>query len=334
MKIIRPYKEGEEKYYADTCKSLIDAGARGKIKYNALSRFTYPGKRLTGDTTGLNSVGYWDGVTVQDWGLDWHRNEGIEIHFLESGTMPYYSQDQEITLTANDMTITRPWQSHKVGNPNVGIGKMYWLIIDVGVRKPHVEWRWPDWVILSKTDLDRLTMHIRLNEKICWQGNSKICTCFQKMRELIDSDVDGNNASKLRFHVNELLIHILDLFDKRGVQNNTNIYESLQRVKLFIHELQETLSNSWTLDEMAKASGLGVTHFTHIFKQVTNQTPLQYLNLKRLEMAQKLLLLKPYKSIGDIAFDCGFSSAQYFATVFRKQLNLTPQKFRLTKYEW
>lgn len=331
--IIKPFKEGDKIYYADTCKNLIDAGNRAKIKYNALSRFTYPGKRLTKDTIGLNSVGYWDAVSAQDWGLDWHRNEGIEIHFLESGSMPYLSQDFDITLTANDLTITRPWQSHKVGNPFVGIGKMYWLILDVGVRKPHVEWRWPEWIILSKPDLDRLTMYIRLNEKPCWKGNARICSCFQNMRELIDTDVDGNNSSKIRFHVNELLILLLDMFDHGDIKSNSDLNESLQRVNLFIHELQETLHEPWTSEAMANASGLGITHFTHFFKQITNQTPMQYLNLKRIELAQKLLRIDLHKSITDIAYYCGFSSSQYFATIFKKHCQLTPNEYRLNAFK-
>ncbi|MBI9059867.1 helix-turn-helix transcriptional regulator [Labilibaculum sp. DW002] len=327
--IIQPFKEEDKIYYADTCQSLVGAGDRGKIKYNALSRFTYPGKRLTDETTGLNSVGYWDGASEQDWGLDWHRNEGIEIHFLESGNMPYLLKDSELHLQANDMTITRPWQSHKVGNPEVGIGKMYWLILDVGVRKPHMDWIWPDWIILSDTDLERLTLFLRQNEQAYWKGNKRIRDCFQKLGELIDSDVEGSNSSKLRFRVNELFLLILDLFDQGGVKLNPHLTDSHRSVELFISELSETLQDPWTTEEMAKASGLGITRFTYIFKQITNQTPMQYLNRIRLEMAKQILISKPDKSIADISFSCGFSSSQYFATSFKKHLQTTPNEYRL-----
>lgn len=328
--IIQPFKEEDKIYYADTCQTLISAGNRGKIKYNALSRFTYPGKRLTDETTGLNSVGYWDGASQQDWGLDWHRNEGIEIHFLESGHMPFRLKDTELSLQANDMTITRPWQSHQVGNPTVGIGKMYWLILDVGVRKPHMDWDWPDWIILSDTDLVRLTLFLRQNEQACWKGNKRIRACFQRLGELIDTDVEGSNSSKLRFRVNELFILILDLFDQGSVKLNPHLTDSHRSVDLFINELSETLQDPWTTEEMAKASGLGVTRFTYIFKQITNQTPMQYLNRIRLDLAKEILISQPNKSIADISFSCGFSSSQYFATSFKKYFHTTPNEYRLT----
>ena len=83
---ISPFKENGIEYHADTCIPLVDAVSRNKIKFNALARHTYPGKRLTEDTIGLNSIGYWDANEPQDWGLDWHRNEGILVYC--SGACP------------------------------------------------------------------------------------------------------------------------------------------------------------------------------------------------------------------------------------------------------
>ena len=93
---ITPFEADGIVYHADTCLPLIDAVNRKKLKFKALARYTYPGDRLTDDTLGLNSVGYWDANETQDWGLDWHRNEGLEIHFLESGTMPYAQGNNQL----------------------------------------------------------------------------------------------------------------------------------------------------------------------------------------------------------------------------------------------
>ena len=154
---IQPYEADGIVYHADTCLSLIDAVGRNKLKFKALARHTYPGDRLTDETIGLNSVGYWDASEPQDWGLDWHRNEGLEIHFLESGTMPYSQENEEMELSSNHLTVTRPWEAHKVGNPHIGMGKFYWVIIDLEVRRPHENWVWPEWIMLAPKDLLRLT---------------------------------------------------------------------------------------------------------------------------------------------------------------------------------
>jgi hypothetical protein len=48
-----------------------------------------------------------------------------------------------------------------LGSPNIGIGRLHWLIIDLGVRYPNQEWVWPDWIILDRADLQELTKIIR-----------------------------------------------------------------------------------------------------------------------------------------------------------------------------
>ncbi|MCK5677688.1 MAG: AraC family transcriptional regulator, partial [Flavobacteriaceae bacterium] len=73
---IKPYEADGIVYHADTCLPLVDAVKREKLKFKALARYTYPGDRLTEETLGLSSIGYWDAIEPQDWGLDWHRNEG------------------------------------------------------------------------------------------------------------------------------------------------------------------------------------------------------------------------------------------------------------------
>ncbi|MEI9960533.1 MAG: hypothetical protein WDM76_05170 [Limisphaerales bacterium] len=35
-------------------------------------------------------------------------------------------------LAPGHFTITRPWQLHKLGAPNIGPGRLHWLIVDVG----------------------------------------------------------------------------------------------------------------------------------------------------------------------------------------------------------
>lgn len=330
---ITPFKVGEIEYYADTCLPLIDAVNRNKLKFKALARYTYPGDRLTDDTLGINSIGYWDANKPQDWGLDWHRNEGIEIHFLESGTMPYAQQGEEMELVPNSLTITRPWEMHKVGSPSIGMGKFYWLILDLNVRRPHQNWKWPDWIFLAPKDLEKLTNILRHNEKICWKADKRIRECFQKIGKAVDSDNDGDKASKIRILVNNLLLLLLELLIVDEVSLNENLTNSSRSVKLFLKELELNLTENWTVEKMARSSGVGLTRFTHHCKQLTNLTPMKYLMLKRIELAKKVLIEQPDINISDVAYLCGFSTSQYFATMFKKQEKCTPIIFRKRVFE-
>ena len=80
------YRDHDEIYEADSCRPLVNAVSAGLVRFAALARGHYPGRRLRGDgLLGIKTVGHRDADWRQQWGLPWHRNEGIELSFLESG---------------------------------------------------------------------------------------------------------------------------------------------------------------------------------------------------------------------------------------------------------
>lgn len=328
FKTIEPYRAEGIVYHADTCLPLIDAVSRDKLKFKALARYTYPGDRLTDDTQGLNSIGYWNATEPQDWGLNWHRNEGIEIHFLESGSMPYAQETKKTVLHPNNLTVTRPWEAHKVGNPQIGIGKFYWVIIDLGVRRPHQEWEWPKWIMMTKKDLDRLTKILRQDDRWLWQANPKVRECFCKIGKTVDVDINGSEASSIRLLVNELLLLLLELVDSRDLTFDEALTDSSRSVKLFLQELDKNISENWTIERMAESAGVGLTRFTYHCRQLTNTTPMRYLTMKRIERAKEIFRESPELSIAEVAYSCGFATSQYFSTVFKKQEKCTPLEFK------
>ncbi len=105
------YQTGNGPYRIDTCEPQVHAVQEGKIRLHALTKGHYPGARLSSKTLpGLNSIGFWDGTGAQDWGLDEHRNEGVEIALLETGKMGFTVDRRHFDLVPGSLTITRPWQ--------------------------------------------------------------------------------------------------------------------------------------------------------------------------------------------------------------------------------
>ena len=329
MNDLLAYQERGKTYYADTCKPLVDAWNAGAVNLEAWARHHYPGYKMPDNILpNVNSLGYWDAQHEQDWGLDWHRNEGIEITFLESGTVPFSLGDQAFDLYPNDLTITRPWQPHKVGNPHIGAGKLHWVILDVEVRHPHQEWCWPSWVLLNRQDKEELTKMLRQNEQPIWKANAAIKKCFQKIAGLITADHTMEGESWVYIYLNELLMHLLTLFRQGAFSYDEALTESVRTVELFIHTLRNNFTDPWTLPLMAENCHMGITRFVHYFKQLTNSTPMGYLNSVRLKEANKLLCSEPFKNINQIGYQCGFSSSQYFATAFKKEFGNSPHAHR------
>ncbi|MBL7115748.1 MAG: AraC family transcriptional regulator [Kiritimatiellae bacterium] len=323
------YREAGKTYHADSCDTLVEAAESGDLTLQALGRGTYPGRSIPGRVLkGLRSVGYWDAPHEQKWGLPWHRNEGIEITLLETGATPFFLGGKLLTLQPGDLTITRPWQPHRVGNPNIGPGRLNWVILDVGVRQPHQEWTWPSWLVITRKDLQSLTTFLRENEQPVWQSTHAIQHCFRQIARTVKDDRNDSGASHLSVYINELLLHLLDMFREHRVPLSKSLTSARRTTELFFDGLKGSVSDPWTLESMAECCGLGVTRFVHYCRQITNQTPMQHLNQLRIEAAAETLLLSPEKSVTTISHECGFSSSQYFATVFRKAFGCSPREYR------
>ena len=207
------YTDDELTYEADTCLPLEQAAESGDVRFGALVHVTTPVDGLPrGALSGLKTVGLWDAEHDQQWGLPWHRNEGIELTYLERGTLPFAVDNHRCMLHPDALTITRPWQPHRVGDPLVTAGRLHWVILDVGIRHPHQSWRWPSWLILTKDDIQELTGFLSQNEQPVWQANESIRLCFQRIACVIESDEEEGNVSWLAVHLNELLLHLLCMF--------------------------------------------------------------------------------------------------------------------------
>ena len=325
------YTNQDETYRADTCQPLQQATEAGAIRLETLVHGHYPGRLLPRSALpGLKTVGYWDAEERQTWGLGWHQNEGIELTLLERGSLEFAVEEKKFRIRPNDLTVTRPWQRHRLGSPHIGPGRLHWVILDVGVRRPHQTWRWPSWIMLNKSDLDELTDILRHNEQPVWHQATEVCDCFVRIGQAIAADRDGSSVSWLTVLLNELLLLTLELFRSHDVPLDETLSNTQRTVELFLEDLESDrrhLAEEWTVRRMAQACGLGVTRFTDYCRRLTNTTPMQHLNRLRLESAGQLLKEQRGLTNTEVAELCGFSSAQYFATVFNRQFGCTPQQY-------
>lgn len=326
------YQTRRTRHEIDQCVPQQRAIAEGKIRFHALSKGHYPGQRIKATCLpGLNSIGHWDAGAPQDWGLDAHRNEGVEISFLETGVMDFTVDRRHFEVHAGDFTVTRPWQLHRLGGPNIGPGRLHWLILDVGVRRPNQEWRWPAWVALTPPDRAALTRQLRHNENPVWKSSPEIAAAFRGLAECIRRWQQPHVESRMINLLNQLLLGVLDAASQHPAREVPELISRRRTVELFLRDLAENAASSsaaWTLEKMAAQCGLGITSFSKYCRQLVNGGPVEFLNRCRLNHAARQLRAEPGRSVTEIALANGFNSSQYFATVFAKCHKMSPSAYR------
>lgn len=326
------YRVREKRYGIDCCEPQKQAVQDGKIEFHALTKGYYPGTPMPADVLpGLNSIGFWNANSCQDWGLNAHRNEGIEIVFLETGTSNFMVDQKRFNLHAGHFTITRPWQLHELGVPYIGPGRLHWLILDVGVRRPHQDWRWPKWVVLTQKDLAELTRKLRRNENPVWTSTAAITQAFRELARCIAAWDQPHVVSRMTTQLNQLFIGILDALAEQQTQENEKLTSRRRAVEMFLRDLKDygrvDRGEPWTLNSMASHCSMGVTAFSKYCRELVNAGPMEFLNQCRLERAAQQLRTQPELSVTDIAFANGFNSSQYFATKFRRRFRVSPSRF-------
>lgn len=130
------------------------------------------------------------------------------------------------------------------------------------------------------------------------------------------------------------LIEIYVLIGRSNIPNtkstNININKQREYTERFMNicdYINEHYSEDLTLDYVAKISGFSKYHFSRLFKQFTNISYYKYLNKKRIENAEKMLIDKEL-TITDIALRCGFSNLSSFIRMFKIMNDCTPSEFK------
>lgn len=108
--------------------------------------------------------------------------------------------------------------------------------------------------------------------------------------------------------------------------------EGLSDVRRMVAFICSNYEKKITLDEVAAVVPTSRSRCTRLFQRYVEQSPTDFLNDYRLQMAEQLLR-ETDRPIGSIATDCGFSDQSYMSKVFRRRYGTSPQSYRKTHRE-
>lgn len=98
----------------------------------------------------------------------------------------------------------------------------------------------------------------------------------------------------------------------------------LRKVQDFV---AENLAEEISIERLAELVELSPSHFSHVFKETTGTTPLQFVTRERITHAQQLIR-ETSRSLIEIGLEVGYTSPSHFAQVSRRVVGVTPTQFR------
>jgi len=100
----------------------------------------------------------------------------------------------------------------------------------------------------------------------------------------------------------------------------------LGRFKSVLSLIRYHYQDDLSLTDLAGCLNMNSKYFCRFFKEMTQMTPIEYLNYYRIECACEQMMISD-KNITEIALSCGFNDVSYFTKVFKKHKGLTPSQY-------
>jgi AraC-like DNA-binding protein len=135
------------------------------------------------------------------------------------------------------------------------------------------------------------------------------------------------NTQQPYFSIIETQGILLQLLSRFLNYATIKVFITNHQIEKTINYIRKNITSPMTTGQLAQMCFLSEDHFIRIFKRELHQTPIQYINQKKIERAQLMLTISNL-SIKDIAYGLSFDNLSYFNKIFKKITGFTPSQYQ------
>lgn len=243
-----------------------------------------------------------------------HTHDTMEICHLRDGQQTYTVAGRDYTLNAGDVFITRPGERHHTGGQPQERGALFWT--HLALPRPG-----RPFLGLTAADAAPLVRELRNLPRRFFPGSPVLTARFGAVWEILRETDRPLTPLRLRAELVQLL---LELVRNASMPVGHHRDETITAV---LDHIEAHLDRPLTVPDLAKVAGLTPSWFKARFRKETGTPPAEYVMRRKIQRAKELLSAKNATVTG-VARRLGFSSSQYFATVFRRHTGQPPSAVR------
>lgn len=150
----------------------------------------------------------------------------------------------------------------------------------------------------------------------------------RNLKQLLAGDPGAALSNKLR-DAGLITAIVTELFAE--TLNQTHPEEEQKKYAPYLRELKHYMDSHpdrpLKLEDLARHCHMSKYRICHEFSEAFGLPPIKYLNKKRMESAENLLL-STEKKVHEIALETGFENTNHFIRLFKKEYSATPQAYR------
>ncbi len=251
--------------------------------------------------------------------LNEHEHDGFELTYASTGEATWIVDGGDaLHLTGGSIAIIQPGIQHQGEWQVIRPCRLFWFVFRPGVRKACAG------TLFTPALMREADALLAQNGNCVFRVDARLQTLFDLWLEVLTLWWNGDDTEltrcRARTLVCEIFLGVLQVLRSGAVAGEAGIAAAARRV------IAANLDRTVSVSELAAELGLSTTRFTELFRRETGMTPADARNRMRCEKARELLLFDHY-NVTDVAYELGFSSSQYFASVFKRYSGMTPSEF-------
>lgn len=250
-----------------------------------------------------------------------HHHTAIEISYIAAGKGMYRIHGKDVEIKQGDIFIFGTNEVH-------WIYEIYEPMVLLNIQcEPRYIWSGQNESFdnaLLDPFLNRdsnLLKHITADDPLSYQ----ISEIIKKIKVELAEARTGYDIMA-RSYLFEILVHLTRRYNKDSSAQSVSVGR-LNDMEAALRFIDGHITADISLDQIASSANMSRTYFCTVFKKLNGLSPWEYIGLKRIDMARKLLEKTP-RSILEISLECGFNNISHFNRAFKSATGRKPSEYR------
>lgn len=256
--------------------------------------------------------------------LEFHTHSQLEIYYFHEGECNFQVDDHFYNLVPGDLLLIDGMKLHKAFVTQENTVYKRSLI--------HFEKDWISEILKAMNVRGLFDLFSSKNGFLYRFKNKntrkKLDKLFIDLNHTYRDEKGHYIETQLQLLLIQLLIEIDSGQRESFVEIESERDEKLSKVEDVVLFLAHHYQESITLSDIAEGVNISKSYLSHLFKEVTGISVMNFLMGYRLTQSKFHLILRSSLSISEVASLSGFESNAHFSRFFKKHAGVSPLQFR------
>lgn len=272
---------------------------------------------------------------MEYYSFNYHSHQEYEIYFFHSGDCKYTINNRIFELKPGDIILLDGMTLHKA-NPRIGSPYVRSVL--------HFSPKWIQALLTVLGVPNLLDPFQKLNNFLLRTGYDEggqfvdekmkqISALWAQWAEEQQRTHTKNDLleTEIKLQLVQLLLKIYKMSQKDLALLTTKKTEKEIHAEAIASWINNHYTEKVSLDQISSDLNLSKYYTSHVFKEITGFTVMEYVMGCRLKQVKYLLEMEPELSLAEISRSSGFESAAHFSRFFKEKVGTTPARYRKSK---